>query len=86
MIIVVLSLLFSGCATDGAYEVAKTVYVGGKAVVIANAYLLDEETISKLENVDNYATRYDTARTALKKAMDAVDTNLTLSTVGQGGR
>lgn len=86
IIIMCVCLLFSGCATDGAYSVAKTVYVGGKAVVIANADLLDEETISKLENVDNYATRYDTARTALKKAMDAVDTNLTLSTVGQGGR
>ena len=85
IIISVLLLLLSGCATDTAYGVAKTVYVGGKAVVIANADLLDDETIAKLEKVDDYATRYDNARTVLKEALDVVDTNNT-STVGTGGK
>lgn len=85
--ILFLVMLLSGCATDGAYSVAKTVYVGGKAVVIANADLLDDETLSKLERVDDIAERYDTARTIVKKSENVeLDTNATQSTVGGIGK
>ena len=64
-------VLLSGCATDGVYNVGKTVYIGGKAVVIANADLLPQETLDKLDKVDDMATRYDETRTIVKEAADA---------------
>ena len=76
--------LLCGCATDGAYGVAKTIYVGGKEVVIANADLLDETTLEKLEKIDDLACRYDKGREIVKKSMDADDTNASC-TVGIGG-
>ena len=63
--------LFAGCATDGAYNVSKVVYIGGKAVVIANADLLPQETLDKLEKIDDMAKRYDAIRTAVKDVEDA---------------
>jgi len=70
LIVAVLLLLFSGCVTDSVYNVSKTVYIGGKAVVIANADLLPQETLDKLEKVDDMATRYDETRTTIKEAVD----------------
>lgn len=83
-ILLLLMLSLSGCATDGAYGVAKTIYVGGKEVVIANADLLDETTLEKLEKIDDLACRYDKGREIVKKSMDADDTNASC-TVGIGG-
>ena len=76
------AILFSGCATDSAYNISKVVYIGGKAVVIANAGLLPPETLDKLERFDDVATRYDKARESIKKAMDAVEDTNTSSTAG----
>lgn len=64
------AMLFSGCATDGVYNVGKTVYIGGKAVVIANADLLPQETLDKLEKVDELATRYDETRSTVKEIVE----------------
>ena len=72
---ILLLLMFSGCATDGAYGVARSIYVGGKEVVIANADLLDESTLEKLKTLDDAAVRYDKGRELVKKHMDADDTN-----------
>ena len=77
-----LVLFFSGCATDGAYNISKVVYIGGKAVVIANADLLPPETLNKLERFDDMAARYDKARDSIKKAMDAVEDTNTSSIAG----
>ena len=63
-------MLLSGCATDGVYNVGKTVYIGGKAVVIANADLLPQETLDKLEKVDELATRYDETRSTIKEVVE----------------
>ena len=63
--------LFSGCATNGVYNVGKTIYVGGKAVVVMNADLLDEKTLNTLKKADDYATRYDDARGVVKKSLEA---------------
>ena len=82
LLLILISLLFSGCATDGAYNISKVVYIGGKAVVIANADLLPPETLDKLERFDDMATRYDKARDSIKKAMAAVEDTNTSSTVG----
>lgn len=82
VLIALIAFMFSGCATDGAYNVGKVVYIGGKAVVIANADLLPPDTINKLERFDDMATRYDKARESLKKAMDAVEDTNTSSTAG----
>ena len=60
MIVAILTaLIFNGCATDGIYSVGKTIYIGGKAVVIKNADLLDEDTLETLKKADDYASRYD---------------------------
>ena len=68
--------MFSGCATDGIYNVGKTVYIGGKAVVIQNADLLDEDTLATLKKADEYASRYDEARDTVKKSLEtSADTN-----------
>lgn len=75
---ITVALLFSGCATDGVYNVGKTVYIGGKAVVIANADLLPQETLDKLEKADEIAARYDTMRTSVKQAIEA-DSNASSS-------
>ena len=61
---------FSGCVTDKAYGIGKTIYVGGKAVVIQNADMLDENTLDKLRSIDDYATRYDKARGIVKKSLE----------------
>jgi len=66
--------LFAGCATDTAYGVAKTIYIGGKAVVVQNADLLDTKTLDTLKKADEYAKRYDEARGIVKKQI--ADMNL----------
>ena len=81
---ILLLLMFSGCTTDGAYGVARSIYVGGKEVVIANADLLDESTLEKLKTLDDAAVRYDKGRELVKKHMDADDTNSSC-TAGIGG-
>jgi len=63
---IAIALLFSGCVTDGVYNVGKTVYIGGKAVVIANADLLPQDTLDKLDRVDDMAIRYDETRSIVK--------------------
>lgn len=65
--IVVLSLLLSGCATDGAYQVAKVAYIGGKQIVIINSDLIDQDTLNELKKIDRVAVTYDAVRTDVKK-------------------
>lgn len=67
IIIASLLLLFSGCATDGAYQVAKVAYIGGKQIVIINSDLIDQDTLNELRKVDRVAVTYDAVRTAVKK-------------------
>ena len=74
-LIVVLSLLFSGCATDGAYEVAKVAYIGGKQIVVINSDLIDDDTMAELKKIDRVAVTYDGVRTEVKKSIATVDLN-----------
>lgn len=64
--------VFTGCVTDKAYEVTKTIYVGGKKIVINNADKLSPETLKKLEKLDDYAVKYDETRTVVKNTVDEV--------------
>ena len=66
--ILTITLLFNGCAV---YEVGKTVYVGGKKVVINNWAELSPEVQAKLKAVDKYATIYDEGRETLKEELGA---------------
>ena len=61
------SLMFVGCATNGIYNVSKTVYIKGKEVVIENYDSLDEDTKRKLEAIDELATKYDETRVEIQK-------------------
>ena len=61
------SLMFVGCATNGIYNVSKTVYIKGKEVVIENYDSLDEDTKRKLEAIDDLATKYDETRVEIQK-------------------
>ena len=79
-IIVVLSLLFSGCATDGAYNVAKVAYIGGKQIVVINADLIDADTMNELKKIDRVAVTYDGVRTEVKKNIAMEDLNATTTT------
>lgn len=54
--------ILTGCVSQEAYELTKTIYIGGKKVVIANADKLSEETLKRLERLDNYAVSYDVGR------------------------
>ena len=58
---------FSGCATNGIYNVSKTIYIKGKEVVIENYDSLDEDTKRKLEAIDELATKYDETRVEIQK-------------------
>lgn len=64
--------MFAGCVTDKAYAVTKTIYVGGKKIVINNAEKLSPETLEKLEKLDDYAVKYDETRTVVKNTIDEV--------------
>ena len=64
--------MFTGCVTDKAYAVTKTIYVGGKKIVINNAEKLSPETLEKLEKLDDYAVKYDETRTVVKNTIDEV--------------
>ena len=64
--------MFTGCVTDTAYAVTKTIYVGGKKIVINNAEKLSPETLEKLEKLDDYAVKYDETRTVVKNTIDEV--------------
>lgn len=80
LIIVVLSLLFSGCATDGAYQVAKVAYIGGKQIVVINSDLIDDDTMAELKKIDRVAVTYDGVRTEVKKNIATEDLNATTIT------
>ncbi len=67
-----MAVMFTGCVTDKAYEVTKTIYVGGKKIVINNAEKLSPETLEKLEKLDDYAVKYDETRTVVKNTIDEV--------------
>ena len=67
IMISLVSLMFVGCATNGIYNVSKTVYIKGKEVVIENYDSLDEDTKRKLEAIDELATKYDETRVEIKK-------------------
>ena len=56
------SLMLTGCATSGLYSVSKTIYIKGKEVVIENYDSLDEDTKRKLEAIDELAIKYDETR------------------------
>ena len=62
IMISLVSLMFVGCATNGIYNVSKTVYIKGKEVVIENYDSLDEDTKRKLEAIDELAIKYDKTR------------------------
>lgn len=64
--------MFTGCVADKAYAVTKTIYVGGKKIVINNAEKLSPETLEKLEKLDDYAVKYDETRTVVKNTIDEV--------------
>jgi hypothetical protein len=66
--VICLGFLFTGCATDGAYNVGKSIYKGGKVVV--QELPLKEDTKEKLSKVDKVATTYDKARTAVRNQLD----------------
>ena len=61
------SLILTGCATNGLYSVSKTIYVKGKEVVIENYDSLDEDTKRKLEAIDELAIKYDETRLEVHK-------------------
>ena len=56
------SLMFTGCVTNGLYSVSKTIYIKGKEVVIENYDSLDDDTKRKLEAIDELAIKYDETR------------------------
>ena len=62
---------FSGCVTDKLYNAGKTVYIKGKAVVIENYDMLDDNTKARLEALDEMATTYDENRSKVIKGKDA---------------
>ena len=62
---------FSGCVTDKLYNAGKTVYVKGKAVVIENYDMLDDNTKARLEALDEMATTYDENRSRIIEGKDA---------------
>ncbi len=64
--------VFTGCVTDKAYAVTKTIYVGGKKIVINNADKLSPETLEKLEKLDDYAVKYDETRAVVRNTFDEV--------------
>lgn len=70
--ICIAAFTLTGCQTDPYYQAAKSVYIGGKEIVIANADKLDEETLDKLEKLDEYASRYDEGRTIVKDTVDNI--------------
>lgn len=59
-------LVFSGCATDGVYNISKDVYIGGKKVVEKNKDLIGENTMETLGTVDRVAVGYDTIRSEVR--------------------
>ena len=61
------SLMFTGCVTNGLYSVSKTIYIKGKEVVIENYDSLDEDTKRKLEAIDELAIKYDETRLEVHK-------------------
>ena len=64
------SLMFTGCATNGLYSVSKTIYVKGKEVVIENYDSLDDDTKRKLEAIDELAIKYDETRDKIVDGKD----------------
>ena len=61
------SLMFTGCVTNGLYSVSKTIYVKGKEVVIENYDSLDDDTKRKLEAIDELAIKYDETKIGIHK-------------------
>ena len=65
---IVLVLTFTGCITDGFYNVGKTIYVNGKRVVVAYSDNISPETLDSLKELDKNAKIYDELRKDIKKA------------------
>jgi len=63
-----LMFVFTGCATDNAYNFAKAGYKGAK--VVAQNVPMSDEKRAKLKKVDKGATLYDKARTTVRKQLD----------------
>ena len=61
------SLMFTGCVTNGLYSVSKTIYIKGKEVVVENYDSLDDDTKRKLEAIDELAIKYDETRLEVHK-------------------
>lgn len=69
MVLLVLVVLFGGCAAnDKVYGVGKAVYGVGKAV--APVVPMSDGKREKLEKLDNIAGKYDEARTAVRGSQD----------------
>lgn len=66
--VVSVAFLFTGCATDGIYNVAKAGYKGGK--VVAQNIPMSDEKRAKLKKIDKGATTYDKARTVVRNQLD----------------
>lgn len=72
---VVMVLGLTGCATDGLYYTGKTIYIGGKKVVVANRDRLDESTLNKLKAIDEKVVLYDKTRKVIRETDPKKDVN-----------
>lgn len=64
------ALIFSGCSTASLsklYDTTKVVYVKGKEVVITNADLLDDETLERLNKLDEVVQGVDEIKEVIEK-------------------
>lgn len=66
-------LIFSGCATDTAYKTVKTIYIGGKKIVIASESAISPKTMAMLKKIDQGATSYNNVRTEVKSKYEKKD-------------
>lgn len=73
LIILLIMLSFTGCATNQAYDIAKVAYIGGKQIVVINSDLIDVDTINELKKMDRVAVTYDGVRTVIKKTITATE-------------
>ncbi|RLA77504.1 MAG: hypothetical protein DRG78_17310 [Epsilonproteobacteria bacterium] len=62
---IVIGVVLSGCATDGAYGKAKTVYKAGKVV-----YKATGNKSKSLKALDKKATDYDDTRSKARAILD----------------
>ena len=76
--LIIVILLLSGCSQmDSTYNIGKKVYKVGEVVV--PLVPMSEGARATLITVDEFATKYDTARTAVREAEEKkMDANITL--------